>query len=67
MMGGNGTFICHKRQVIHKKLGVLAPTGMTALPEWGTWARSDRLRKAGTREHLDPLSVVVGTVLTRVG
>ena len=31
--GGEGTSFCHKRQVMHKKLGVLAPTGMTVLPE----------------------------------
>ena len=53
IMGGDGASICHKRQVIHKKLCVLAPTGMTELPEWGgVGAGSDRLGKAGTRERL---------------
>ena len=35
MMGGDGTSFCHKRHVMHKKLGVLAPAGMTVLPELG--------------------------------
>ena len=26
-MGGDGRSFCHKRQVMHKKSGVLAPTG----------------------------------------
>ena len=51
-MGGDGESFCHQRQLIHKKLGVLAQTGMTAPPELERrGAYSDRLRKAGTREN----------------
>ena len=39
IMGGDGTSFCHIRQVIHQKLGVLAPTGMTVLPELGRQGR----------------------------
>ena len=51
MMEGDGTSLCHKGRVMHTKLGVLAPIGMTVLPELGRrGARSVRLRKAGTPE-----------------
>ena len=40
IMGGDGAAFCYKRLWIHKKLGVLAPTGMTALPELGRRGRS---------------------------
>ena len=47
IMGGDGAAFCHKRRVIHKKLGFLAQTGMSVLPQvgtlavtgWVTWAR----------------------------
>ena len=51
--GGDGTFFCHKRHVIDKKLGVLAQTFLSVLTELGWWgARSDRLRTLGTREPI---------------
>ena len=40
IMGGDGAAFCHKRRVNHKKLGVLAQTGMSALPELGQRGRS---------------------------
>ena len=40
IMGGDGTSFCHQMQMMHKKLGVLTPTGMTVLPELGRRGRS---------------------------